>query len=106
MSIHLLSTRTQTQPDTRTAKDESGDALNELLRQAVIAYHAQGLRAVGSISSRHHLGISHAYLHAVEIMVGKPGLKNELAQCLDVNIHDVRRLARLARDYNNGPAAA
>lgn len=108
MSIHLLPTRTSApkQPEARTAKDESEDALNELLRQAVVAYHAQGLRAVGSISGRHHLAIAHTYLHAVEILLAKPGLKNELAQCLDTNIHDVRRLARVARDYTNGPAAA
>mgnify|MGYP003407452443 CR=1 len=108
MSIHLLPTRTPTptQPESRTAKDESEDALNELLRQAVIAYHAQGLRAVGSISSRHHLAIAHTYLHAVEIMLAKPGLKNELVRCLDTNIFDIRRLSRLARDYTNGPAAA
>jgi hypothetical protein len=105
MNVHLLPTRTS-QPEARTAADEANDALNELLRQAVVAYHAQGLRAVGSISSRHHLAISHTYLHAVEIMLAKPGVKNELACCLDVGIFDIRRLARVARDFTDGPAAA
>lgn len=105
MILHLLPS-SQTQPEARTARDESDDALNELLRQALVAFHAQGLRAVGSIGGRHHLAIAHAYLHAVEIMLGKPGLKNELARSLDMKIHDIRRLARLAHDYTDTPPAA
>lgn len=103
MSVHTLPI---SQPKLLEARDETDEALNELLRQAVVAFHAQGLRAVGSIGGRHHLAIAHAYLHAVEIMLAKPGLKNELARSLDMKIHDIRRLARLARDYTDAPEAA
>lgn len=102
MSIHTL----PVSPPTIRETGESDEALNELLRHAVIAFHAQGLRAVGSISGRHHLAIAHTYLHAIEVMLDKPGLKNELAQCLACRIFDVRRLARLARDFMMAPEAA
>jgi hypothetical protein len=105
MNVHTLPI---SQPKLLEAngRNETDDALNEMLRQAVVAFHAQGLRAVGSIGGRHHLAIAHTYLHAIEIMLAKPGLKDELARSLDMRIHDIRRLARLARDYTDAPEAA
>jgi hypothetical protein len=102
--IHLFPNQSVKQPEPTV--DVADEALHELLRQAVVAHGARGLRQKGSFGARHHLAIAHAYLHAVEIMLGKPDLKVELARCLDVGIHDIRQLARVARTFAPGPAAA
>lgn len=91
-------------PD-RTAVNEADRPLHEMLRKAVVAYRAGEDRAPGSLGHRHHLAIAHAYLDSAEILTGVPGAAGELAQCLDVAIFDIRKLARIARDYA-GPSPA
>jgi hypothetical protein len=56
-------------------------------------------------SSRHHLAICHAYLDAAAIVAGHPDIAIELAQCLDVGVFDIKKLTRIARNFD-GPAPA
>lgn len=91
-------------PD-RAAVNEADRPLHEILRKAIVAFRSGEDRTPGSLGHRHHLAIAHTYLDAAEILTGVPGAAGELAQCLDVAIFDVRKLARIARDYA-GPAHA
>jgi len=91
-------------PD-RAAVNTDDRPLHEMLRKAVVSYRAGEERTPGSIGHRHHLAVAHAYLDAVEILTGTAGAAGELSQCLDVAIFDIRKLARIARDYA-GPAHA
>lgn len=79
--------------------------LHEMLRKAVASYRTGEDRVPGSLSHRHHLAVAHAYLDAIAVVLGSPGIAHELAHCLDAGIFEVRRLTRIARDYD-GPASA
>lgn len=79
--------------------------LHELLRKAVVAHRAGEARVPGSIGHRHHFAVSRAVLDAIEIVVGVCGLATELGKSLDVHITDVRKLARITREYT-GPTPA
>lgn len=81
------------------------EPLYEILRKAVVAYRSSDARTPGSFASRHHLAICHAYLDAAAIIAGHPDIAHELAQCLDVGIFDIKKLTRIARDFD-GPAPA
>ena len=81
------------------------EPLYEILRKAVVAYRSSEARASGSFASRHHLAICHAYLDAAAIIAGHPDIAVELAQCLDVGIFDIKKLTRIARNFD-GPAPA
>lgn len=83
-------------------RETTTDPLHEILRKAVVSYRASAARTSGSFASRHHLAISHAYLDAAAILAGNPGSAGELAQCLDVDIFDIKKLAAIARSYE-GP---
>lgn len=80
-------------------------ALHELLRKAVVAHRAGEARTPGSLGHRHHLAVSLAVLDAIQIVMGQEGLAQELDHCLSVGITDVRKLARIARDFD-GPHSA
>lgn len=81
------------------------EPLHEILRKAVVAYRSSEVRSPGSFASRHHLAICHAYLDAAAIIAGHPDIAHELAQCLDVGIFDIKKLTRIARDFD-GPSPA
>lgn len=78
------------------------DPLYEILRKAVVSYRAHAARGRGSFAARHHLAIAHAYLDAAALVAGNADAAGELAQCLDVEIFDIKRLAAIARSYD-GP---
>lgn len=89
-----------------TEAPEVTDAvLHELLRKALAAHRSGIIRVPGSLSHRHHLALSHAFLDSIEIVMGVCGLARELAQSLDMGITDVRKLARIARNFG-GPWSA
>lgn len=81
------------------------DVLFELLRKAVAAYRSGEVRVPGSLSHRHHLALSHAFLDSISVVMGDAGIAKELGQCLSVGITDIRRLGRIAREFD-GPQSA
>lgn len=95
----------QADPQATTVHVVSDTVLHELLRKAVVAHRAGEARTPGSLSHRHHLAVSHAVLDAIEIVMGVCGVAKELGQCLDVHITDVRKLTRIAREFD-GPHSA
>lgn len=91
--------------DQGTAQHVTDTVLHELLRKAVVAHRAGEARAPGSLAHRHHLAVSLALLDAIQIVMGSCGLAQELERCMDVGITDVRKLSRIARDFD-GPQSA
>lgn len=92
----------------QTAAPTTGIAdtvLHELLRKAVVAHRAGEARVPGSLGHRHHLAVSAAVLDAIEIVMGVQGLASVLGQSLNTRVTDVRRLSRIARDFD-GPQTA
>jgi hypothetical protein len=81
------------------------EPLHEILRKAVVAYRSSEVRSPGSFASRHHLAICHAYLDAAAIVAGSPDIAPELGRSLDAGIFDIKKLTRIARDFD-GPAPA
>ncbi|ACL42251.1 hypothetical protein Achl_4300 (plasmid) [Pseudarthrobacter chlorophenolicus A6] len=92
-------------PQAATVNIVSDPVLHELLRKAVVAHRAGEARTAGSLAHRHHLAVSVAVLDAIEIVMGVGGLARELGQHMDARITDVRKLARVARDFD-GPRTA
>lgn len=89
-----------------TAAPTVSDAvLHELLRKAVVARRASEARASGSVGHRHHLAVSVAILDAVQIVMGTDGLAVELDRTLESRTTDIRKLARIARQFE-GPRPA
>lgn len=101
---HEIPATVSTLPD-RSAEEAADVPLHEILRRAVVAYRQGEAREHGSLAHRHHLAIAHAYLDAAAIIAGRPEVARELAQSLDLAIYDIRRLTRIARDYD-GPSPA
>ncbi|QOD06006.1 hypothetical protein [Pseudarthrobacter sp. BIM B-2242] len=90
----------------RILPTRSADApLHEILRKAVVAHRAGEARERGSFAHRHHLAIAHTYLDAAAILAGNPDAAQEMAQCLDASVYDIRALSRIARD-SGGPHTA
>jgi hypothetical protein len=81
------------------------EPLHEILRKAVVSYRSSDARTPGSFASRHHLAIAHAYLDAAAIIAGHPDVAHELARSLEAGIFDIKKLTRIARDFD-GPAPA
>lgn len=79
--------------------------LHELLRKAVVAHRAGEARAPGSLAHRHHFAVSLALLDAIQVVMSSCGVARELERCMDAGITDVRKLARIARDFD-GPQSA
>lgn len=92
-------------PQPATVNVVSDVVLHELLRKAVVAHRAGEARPAGSLAHRHHLAVSVAILDAVQIVMGVSGIAQELGQSIDVGITDVRKLTRIARDFD-GPRTA
>jgi hypothetical protein len=107
MNVTVLPISRQRQHDVQAALSSTDETLFELLRQAVVACSAGGLRIVGSLGHRHHLELANAYLHSVEIFVRNPGVQTVLSRHLASGVHDIRFLAGVARDWvPDGPRAA
>lgn len=85
--------------------DLGDDPLHELLRKAVVAWRQADKHALKSAAQRLHLSTAYAYLESISIVLGKAGLSTELGHCLSVEIFDIRKLARIARDWT-GPTGA
>lgn len=95
----------QSTPQATTVPVVSDTVLHELLRKAVVAHRAGEARAAGSLGHRHHLAVSLAVLDAIEIVMGVCGVAQDLGRSMDGGITDVRKLARIARDFD-GPQPA
>lgn len=104
MTVIIEFPRQATQP-TAPANDITDTVLHELLRKAVVAYRAGDARANGSLGHRHHLAVSVAILDALQTVMGVCGVAKELGNCMEDGITDVRKLARIARDFD-GPQSA
>lgn len=83
----------------------SDTVLHELIRKAVIAHRAGEARVLGSLGHRHHRAVSAAILDAVQTILGTSGVAQELGQCMENGITDVRKLSRIAREFD-GPQSA
>ncbi|MEH0110515.1 hypothetical protein V6N00_12465 [Tersicoccus sp. MR15.9] len=88
-----------------TARAAAPSPIHELLRLAVVAYRAGSMRTVGTVANRHHLEVAYAYLHAVAVVVEKPGVELELTRLLAAGVFDIRRLVFTAHNWD-GPDAA
>lgn len=88
-----------------SAADLADDPLHELLRKAVVAWRLAGKQVTRSESQRLHFSTAYTYLDSISIVLGKAGLSSELGHCLSVDIYDIRKLGRIARDWT-GPAGA
>lgn len=97
MNVRSLPVTPARQREIRVALEASDKALEELLRQAVLAVTAGGMRTVGSISRNHHDGLCRAYLHAAEILLDYPGLADTLAEAVSDGVLDLPALTALAR---------
>lgn len=107
MSVHTLPVTPARQHEIRAALEASDKALEELLRQAVLAACTGGLRPVGSIRDDRGDALTMAYLHAAEIMLDRPGLQQTLAEAMGSGTRDLPTLTRLARSCGPaGPDAA
>ncbi|WP_422759173.1 hypothetical protein [Paenarthrobacter sp. C1] len=90
---------------TLTSREVSDEVLYELLRKALVAHRAGEARVQGSLGHRHHLAVSLALLDAIQIVMGVGDVAQELGRCMDAGITDIRKLARIARDFD-GPQSA
>lgn len=108
MSVHALPVTIARQHEIRAALEASDKALEELLRQAVLAFCTGGENPVGHVRENpDRTALSMVYLHAAEIMLDRPGLKLTLADALDRGTCDLPTLTRLARSHGStGPDAA
>jgi hypothetical protein len=88
-----------------SVQEVSDTVLHELLRKAVVAHRAGEARTPGSLGHRHHLAVSLAVLDALQIVMGVCGVAQELERCIEAGITDIRKLARIARDFD-GPQPA
>ena len=90
---------------TAAVSEISDTVLHELLRKAVVAHRAGEARVSGSLGHRHHLAVSVAILDAIQTVMGVHDIAQELGRCMEAGITDVRKLARIARDFD-GPQSA
>lgn len=106
MSVLTLPVSPARQHEIRAALEASDKALEELLRQAVSAFTDSRASAFPIFSS-HYRDLSMAYLHAVEIMLDRPGLSQVLGEAIDDGTCDIPALCLLARrGVPAGPDAA
>lgn len=101
----VISFPTKVKDQSVTGQAISDTVLNELLRKAVVAHRAGNARAPGSLAHRHHLAVSLALLDAIQIVMGSCGLAQELERSMNAGITDIRKLSRIARDFD-GPQPA
>ena len=102
MSVHPLPVTAARQHEIRAALEASDKALESLLRQAVLTACTGGLNPVGSVKDSGDSTAAMAYLHAVEIVLDRPGLGQTLADAFLAGTRDLPTLIRLA--HSCGPA--
>lgn len=102
MKVFTLPVTEQRSHEVRAALEISDNALNELLRLAVVESRAASQRVASSPAGTIHARAFAAYLEAVAVILDKPGVEEVLAESIDSGIFDIRKLAAIARDWD-GP---
>lgn len=102
LKVFTLPVSEQRSHEVRAALDVSGNAVNELLRRAVVEARAARSRVPASPAGTVHSRAMTAYLESISVILDKPGLDEVLSESIRAGIFDIRKLAATARNWD-GP---
>lgn len=106
LKVFTLPVSEQRSHEVRAALDISGNAVNELLRRAVVEARAARRRIPASPAGTIHSRAMTAYLESISVILDKPGVEEVLSVSICAGTFDIRKLATIAREWDGseGPA--